>query len=227
MKNYFLTVELVVDHDVQVVLLVFDVDGHIDTVTSDVQWNGLCVVLVIEEEGQLLTNGRQFSRDKSKLNFSVAVALNLSDSLEAHCRNELIENDLFIALDLIVVLGQLVWTNKGNGAALGRLNVNLGREGSLIVNVHILSRRFAKDNVSEFNIGVLYLDECLLAGANERNLNEAGLSQDREETVDIFVELRRECDRNRGAQTCAHAAGWRVNNIEKVFNFVFQRHQLE
>jgi hypothetical protein len=46
-KNYFLSVELIIDHNVEVVLGLGHVDGYIHTVTEDVDRDRIAVVLVV------------------------------------------------------------------------------------------------------------------------------------------------------------------------------------
>lgn len=53
-KDYFLSVELLVDEYVQVVLLLLNIDGHINASSVDRDWNRFRVILVLQEESKAL-----------------------------------------------------------------------------------------------------------------------------------------------------------------------------
>jgi hypothetical protein len=86
----------------------------------------------------LLTDCSQFCGHKSELDFCIRVALDLSDSFEAHCCNELVKDYLLSAFDLFIILGQLVWTYKWDRTALMSLNVDSCGQSTFIINLDVL-----------------------------------------------------------------------------------------
>jgi hypothetical protein len=75
-------VELLVDHDVEVVLFFRDINRHINAATFDVNRDGPSVVLVFEEERKLLVDVIKFVRHEAELNFRTGVAFNFNSALE-------------------------------------------------------------------------------------------------------------------------------------------------
>ena len=71
MHNDLLTVELLVDHHIEVVFFLVHIDWNINASTSNLEWDWLRVILVLKEESQVLVDISQFCRDESELNFSV------------------------------------------------------------------------------------------------------------------------------------------------------------
>ena len=98
-KDDFLSVNFFIYEYVQVVLFFFDVDGNINAGTPNCDRNRPCVVLILEEEGQVLVYGAQFAWNERKLNFGARVTLNLRGTLKGNLSYKLFEN---------VLLGRLV-----------------------------------------------------------------------------------------------------------------------
>ena len=62
-----LSIELLVDKDIQIVFLFLNVDGYIDALSTDGDWDWLRVVLVFEEQGEVLLDLGQFIWDEDQL----------------------------------------------------------------------------------------------------------------------------------------------------------------
>ena len=92
MQDDFLSVELLIDKHVQVVLLLLNVDGHIDACTSDCNRDWLCVVLVLEEKCESLRHLSQLHRYESELDLRATVTVNLCCALEADLGEELVKD---------------------------------------------------------------------------------------------------------------------------------------
>ena len=67
MQDYLLSVKLVVHQHIQVVLLFFNVDWHVDTSTLNDNGDRLCVVLVFQKQSELLCHLSQLVGHKSEL----------------------------------------------------------------------------------------------------------------------------------------------------------------
>lgn len=98
-QNDFLTVELLVDQDVEVVLFFFNIDRHINAATCNRNRDWLRVVLVLKEEGELLVDLVQLVGHKRKLNLSAGVPFDLSSSFELHLGEEFVQLLAFSTFD--------------------------------------------------------------------------------------------------------------------------------
>ena len=85
----------------------------------------------------------------------------------------------------------------------------------------------SENDIAEVDRRVFDLNQGLLAGADERDVDAARLAQNGEHRVNVLVQLWRERDGDRGGETGGHAARRRVLNVEEVLNLVLQRQQLE
>jgi len=157
-EDDFLSVKLIVDHHIHIVGFFLNVDWHIDTSARQMQRDRLRVVLILEEKSQLLVDFSQLGGHKCKLDLGVRIAINLSDSLEAHGRDELVKDYLGGPFDLVVVFGQFFWGDEGDCAALSRLHVDFSGEGALVVDFHVLSARFAENHVAEVAVLLFNFD---------------------------------------------------------------------
>ena len=70
MQDNLLSIELLIDHNIQVVLLLLDIDWNINTSTRHFDWNWLSVILILEEEGEVLAYCCQLKGHKSELDLS-------------------------------------------------------------------------------------------------------------------------------------------------------------
>lgn len=281
-ENDLLSVELLVDEDVQIVLFLLNIDGHIDASAVDSDWDGLRVVLVLQEQREPLRNFSQLHRDKCELDLRAAVTVDFGCALETDLSEELFEDvglawlvvifhrmvrhhdqsrvmrlvacranaerastvhfltrkrfhiasgrlnrhcivDALILVSFSgaisfrccrlsvgalcpfftfsIVTGQgrrrgrclarlltptllfllnVVDGDEGNRRAIRRLYVDLGRQGSLVIDPQVLGALLSKDNISEVDGRVFNLDERFLAGANQRDVNAASFAQDGE-----------------------------------------------
>jgi len=75
MQNNLLAIELIVDEHIQIVLLLSHIDGYIYAFTKDLNWDGLAVVLVVEEEHKILRDRAKFigHKGESYLNRTVPI----------------------------------------------------------------------------------------------------------------------------------------------------------
>lgn len=89
-QDNFLTVELFVDQDVEVVFFLFNVDRYINTAPCNRDWDRLRVVLVLKEEGELLVDLVQLVGHKRELNLSAGVSFDLCSSFELHLGKEFV-----------------------------------------------------------------------------------------------------------------------------------------
>lgn len=71
MQDDPLSIELLVHKNIQIIFLFFDVDGYVNTLSTDRNWDWLSVVLVFEEQGKLLLNFGQFIWDEDQLNLAL------------------------------------------------------------------------------------------------------------------------------------------------------------
>lgn len=69
MKDDLLSVKLVVDKHLHVVLLLSNVDRHVNAATFDFDRDRLGVVLVLKEESELLVDGGQLYGHEGELDF--------------------------------------------------------------------------------------------------------------------------------------------------------------
>ena len=105
-----------------------------------------------------------------------------------------LDPSLFFLLD---ILSRYEW-NRG---AIWGLDVDLGGQGALVHNLQVLSVLFTENYIAKVDFGLLDLDKGFFAGADERNVDFAGFTQNWEDGVDVFVELGGERDRDRGGKT--------------------------
>ena len=117
--------------------------------------------------------------------------------------------------------------HEWNGCAIGSLDEDLSRQGTLVHDFEVLGVLLAEDNVSKVDFGRFNLDKGLFAGANQRNIDSSSLAENREDRVDVLVELGREGDGDCGRQAGGHAARRRVLNDKEVLDLVFEWQQLE
>jgi len=104
-EHNFLPIELFIDHHIQVVLLLLDIDWYIDTFAHYLQWNRFWVILIVEEQSQLLRDARQFCGDESELDLGIWVAFDLSNALETDRCYEFIENYFLGSFNLVLIFG--------------------------------------------------------------------------------------------------------------------------
>lgn len=90
-KDYLFSVELFIDENIEVIFLLFDIDGDIDAFPADGDRYRLCVVLVLEEECEVLEDRAQLVWNKGKLNLRRGVPLYLCDPFELNLGEELLE----------------------------------------------------------------------------------------------------------------------------------------
>jgi len=103
-QDDLLSIELLVDKDVQVVLLFLNVDGDVNAGSLHRDWYWLCVVLVLEEQSKLAEDFCQLHWDEGELDFGAAVTVNFRRSLEAHLGEELFKN-VAVGRDVVVLEG--------------------------------------------------------------------------------------------------------------------------
>ena len=82
MEDDFLSVELLIHKNIEVVLLFLDIDWDIHTVSADFNWDRLRIVLILEEESKVLTDRSQFQWYEGELNLCARVPINLSGSFK-------------------------------------------------------------------------------------------------------------------------------------------------
>ena len=56
MEDNALTIELVVNQNIQVVLKILNVDRNVNTLTANGDWDWLAVILVLKEQSEVLTH---------------------------------------------------------------------------------------------------------------------------------------------------------------------------
>ena len=93
-QNNFLSVKLIVDHNIHIVFFLLNIDMNIDAISHNLERDWLRIVLIFEKQSERLIYLCQFGRDKSKLNFCVRIALNFSHPFKTHSRYKLVENNL-------------------------------------------------------------------------------------------------------------------------------------
>ena len=106
----------------------------------------------------------------------------------------------------LLLLLYVISGDKRDRSAIGCLHVDFCRKSALICDLQVLSVLLAKDDVPEVDLGLLDFDKSFLACANERNVNATSLRQDREDRIDVLVELRGKSDGDSRGETCGHAA---------------------
>ena len=89
-EDDLLAVELLVDEDVQVVLGLVHVNGDVDALALDYDGDGLAVVLVLEEDGELLEDRAELEGHEGEGDLGGGVAFDLCCSLKLHLRQELL-----------------------------------------------------------------------------------------------------------------------------------------
>ena len=127
----------------------------------------------------------------------------------------------------LLFLFDIIDGHEGNGRTIWRLHIDLGRQRALVRDLEILSVLLSKDDIAEVDRRVLDLDQGLLAGADEWDVDLARFTQDGEDGVDVLVELGSERDGDGRGETGGHAARRRVLNVEEVLDLVLQRQKLE
>ena len=95
-QDNFLSVELFIDQDVQVILFFFNINRGVNALTLDGDGNRFGIVLVFEKQGKILVCSGQFVRDESHLNFCITVTFNLSCSFEGNLSQELFKFNLIL-----------------------------------------------------------------------------------------------------------------------------------
>ena len=70
MQDDLLSIELLIDQNIQVVLLLLDIDWNINTSTRHFDWNWLSVILILEEECEVLAYCCQLKGHKCELDLS-------------------------------------------------------------------------------------------------------------------------------------------------------------
>lgn len=81
----------------------------------------------------------------------------------------------------LLFLFDVIDGNEGNGCAVWRLNIDLSRQGTLVMNFQVLSVLFSKDDVTEVDGRVLDFYERLLASADQWDINLTSLAEDGED----------------------------------------------
>lgn len=89
MQDYLFPVELIIDHHVEVVFFLRNINGHIDALPEHLYGNGVAVVLVVHEEGEFLTDGAQFEGHESEIDTNLGITLDIIGTLELDLREEL------------------------------------------------------------------------------------------------------------------------------------------
>lgn len=83
-----MSIELLINQDIKIVLLLFDIDWYINALPSHCEWNWLGVVLIFKKDGKLLKATGQLVWDKCKLNFRLGISFDFSRSLELNLGKE-------------------------------------------------------------------------------------------------------------------------------------------
>lgn len=69
MQNDLLSVQLLVNQNLQIILFLVHINGHINTVTFNFNRDRFGVVLVLQKQSELLVNVAKFERDERELDF--------------------------------------------------------------------------------------------------------------------------------------------------------------
>ena len=112
--------------------------------------------------------------------------------------NQIFFSSPFLLLDVILA-------QKGNRCAVGSLDVDLGRKSAFVYDFQVLGVLLPKNDITEVDMWRFDLDEGFLAGADQGNIDATGLTQNREDCIDVFVELGGERDGDCGGETRRHA----------------------
>ena len=105
MQDDLLSVELLIDQDIQIVLFLLDIDRHINTPTTDLDWDRLGVVLVLKEQCEVLIDLGELHWNEGELNLRAGVPIDLCGSLEGDLSKELLKD---VLLRRCICLGTLL-----------------------------------------------------------------------------------------------------------------------
>ena len=92
MQDDLFSVELLINEHIQVVLLLLDVNGHINARTSYCNRDWLRVVLILEEKCESLRHYGQLHRYESELDLGATVTVNFCRAFETDLGEELVED---------------------------------------------------------------------------------------------------------------------------------------
>lgn len=98
---------------------------------------------------------------------------------------------------LLFPLPEVVHVEEWNGTAVVGLDEHFGCQGAGVLELQLLGGLLTEYDISEIDNVFFDRDERLLTGANQWDIDLASLTQDREEGVDVLVQLGREGDRYR------------------------------
>ena len=104
-QDDLLSVELLVYQNIQIVLFLLNIDRHIDTPTTDLDWDGLGVVLVLKEQCEVLIDLGELHWDECELYLRAGIPIDLCGSLEGDLSKELLKD---VLLRWCICLGALL-----------------------------------------------------------------------------------------------------------------------
>jgi hypothetical protein len=90
-QHYILTIKLLIDENIEIVLLFFDINGHVDACSLNCYRDRFRVILVLQEKCELLEDIGKFHGDKSKLDLCATVTVNFSGAFETDLGEEFLE----------------------------------------------------------------------------------------------------------------------------------------
>ena len=97
----------------------------------------------------------------------------------------------------LLLLFDVISGDKWDCSAIGCLHEDFGRQGARVGDLQVLSVLLAEDDIAKVNLWLFHFDKSFLACADERYVDATGLRKDREDRVDVFVQLRGESDGDR------------------------------
>ena len=106
----------------------------------------------------------------------------------------------------LLFLLDVISGDKWDCSAIRCLHEDFGRQSALIDDLQVLSVLLSENDIAKVDFWLLNFDKSFLACADERNVNATGLGQDREDGVDVLVELWGECNGDSRGETGGHAA---------------------
>ena len=90
-KDDLLSVKLLIDKHIQIILILLNINGNVDTVTSHRYGDWLCIILVLKKQSEILFNSSKLIWNKGHLYLGLRVSFDLSGSLELDLREELLK----------------------------------------------------------------------------------------------------------------------------------------
>jgi len=90
-KDDLLSVKLLIDKHIQIILILLNINGNVDAVTSHRYRDWLCIILVLKKQSEILFNSSKLIWNKGHLYLGLRVSFDLSGSLELDLREELLK----------------------------------------------------------------------------------------------------------------------------------------